>query len=133
MPIRITDTAASDAARAGMYGNVKARLRRMVRLAAPITHPRGNCRYEQWLLMVVGDQLTHVESLAVEQPPNRRRGRGGPRRSPRVVYPKASECAVCGGTMTVEHFDPRSRVVITEPCPWRQDPGRGGPCDRDPT
>lgn len=129
MPVKITDTAVVSAQRSGMYGNVRLKLTRMVRLSAPVTHARANYRFEQWLFHVVDGKLVHVESHAVAQAPDRRRGKRGPRSPGRVVYSQAVNCAICGGTMTVDHYDPKTRRVATTPCEWRQDPSRGGPCD----
>jgi hypothetical protein len=45
--------AAKRAARlAGIFGNVEARLSRMARRSAPVTHPCGNRRFQEFILEI---------------------------------------------------------------------------------
>lgn len=63
----VTAPALSSARRAGLYGRVEARLRKMARLSAPCTHPLGTRRFRQYLFNIEGDKILRVLRLSEDE------------------------------------------------------------------
>lgn len=128
MNVEVTEAAIRAARDAGLYGNVRAMLARMTRLAAPVTHAAGNFRFEGYLLTIHGGRLVHVVALSPQPHPSPSRRR--PRREPKRVFAKATSCAICGGTMRRMIEDPETGQFVRADCEYKIDPGRGRTCDR---
>jgi hypothetical protein len=58
--IEISPAAMAQARRAGLIGNLEARLARMARHGAPITHAEGNRRYESFIMRVEQGVLVSI-------------------------------------------------------------------------
>lgn len=56
----VAEKAAAMAREIGIGGDVRARLSRMARRAAPITHPEGNRRFDDFVLRVNGKTVEAV-------------------------------------------------------------------------
>ena len=56
----VTDEAVVAARRAGVEGDVRARVSRMARRSAPFAHPDGNKRFRRYVLRVEGQTVTNV-------------------------------------------------------------------------
>lgn len=50
--IEVSEQAIAEARKAGIFGNVAKRLARMARRSAPLTHPKGNRRFDDFVLLV---------------------------------------------------------------------------------
>ncbi len=61
--VEISDHARVEARRAGIYGDVDNRLRRMVRRAAPVTSEFGNRRFQDFVLFVENNVVLDVVRL----------------------------------------------------------------------
>lgn len=59
----VSDEAVRDARDIGLCGDVRLRLARMARQAAPLTHPDGNRRFDQFVLKVQDKQVLAVNRL----------------------------------------------------------------------
>jgi hypothetical protein len=61
--VQISEHARGEAKRAGIYGDVDSRLRRMLRRAAPVTSEYGNRRYQNYILFVQDNIVLDVARL----------------------------------------------------------------------
>ena len=59
-----TQQAVSEARNAGVFGETEKRLKRMARRAAPVTHPAGNRRYLDFVLLVKDGIVSGVTRLS---------------------------------------------------------------------
>jgi hypothetical protein len=59
----ISDQAITQAKRLGIGGNVSARLARMARRAANLTHPLGNRRFDEFVLRVDGNKVKSIDLI----------------------------------------------------------------------
>ena len=58
-----SEEAVIQARKLGLGGDVAARLRRMARRAAPITHDEGNRRFEEFVLLIEDNEVKAVNRL----------------------------------------------------------------------
>lgn len=129
--IVISEEAIRAAESIGVYGDVSAKLQRMLKFATPFTHVCGNLRYDRYVLDVQEGELVDVSLLSEREsdrapPPARVRERRAEPVGPRVM------CSICDGEMvwTVTGVDDDgNEVPMTVPCPRAQDPNRL-PCDQ---
>jgi hypothetical protein len=60
MVMKVSPGAVEQAPGVGLTYNIERRLRAMVALAAPITHTRGNRRFEDYVFQVENDEIVAV-------------------------------------------------------------------------
>lgn len=61
--LTITEQAIAQARRLGIRGDVSARLARMARRAAMLSHPLGNRRYDEFVLRVDDNTVKSIDML----------------------------------------------------------------------
>jgi hypothetical protein len=59
----VTETAKRQARMLGMGGDLNARLRRMARRSAPLTHPAGNRRFDDFVLQLRDKVVESIDRL----------------------------------------------------------------------
>lgn len=60
---QVADSAIQQAKELGLSGAVVKRLQRMAMRSAPLTHPDGNRRFDDFVLMVVNKQIVGINRL----------------------------------------------------------------------
>ncbi len=120
---RVTRTAIRQMKNLGVDGDPSDFLVRIARLSAPCTHPRGNRRYEKWVMRIRDNTIIGVAHVSDKGPSNEK------------TYPSAINCTLCEGTMAVwvedecEHClgagcrscDKAGMIRRRRPCPKKQD------------
>lgn len=67
---QVSDEAKAKAQALGMTGDIQDRLQRMGKRSAPHTHPRGNRRFDHYVLKIVNGILLDIHDMATEPTPN---------------------------------------------------------------
>jgi hypothetical protein len=62
--VEVTPQAEAEARQIGLGGDAKKRLARMARRSAPITHDKGNWRFEDFVLQITEGKVLGVSRLA---------------------------------------------------------------------
>ena len=65
MAIVVKQSALEKASQLGIDTTNQETLERMVKYCAPHTHPKGNCRYEDYILFVSEDILYDIDLISV--------------------------------------------------------------------
>jgi len=59
----VTEQAVIDGRKIGLCGDIAARIRRMARQSAPITHEQGNCRFDNFVMLISGGEVLHINRM----------------------------------------------------------------------
>lgn len=65
--VRVTSSAIQAARSVGLCGDIAKRVARMARRAAPITHAKGNLRFDDFILKVREGEVIDVYRLALAE------------------------------------------------------------------